>query len=72
MSGYSDALMSKSLRLNLFQDYDAMDSDAIISSALDIYSDESTMKSEYGEGFKNKLQIMTKSKKYYTIYFTIY
>ena len=26
-----------------------MDSDAIISSALDIYSDESTMKSEYGE-----------------------
>ena len=52
MSGYSDALMSKSLRLNLFQDYDAMDSDAIISSALDIYSDESTMKSEYGEVLK--------------------
>jgi len=49
MSGYSDALMSKSIRLNLFQDYEAMDSDAIISSALDIYSDESTMKSEYGE-----------------------
>ena len=41
--------MSKSIRLNLFQDYEAMDSDAIISSALDIYSDESTMKSEYGE-----------------------
>ena len=49
MSGYSDSLMSKSIRLNLFQDYEAMDSDAIISSALDIYSDESTMKSEYGE-----------------------
>ena len=47
MSGYSDSLMSKSIRLNLFQDYEAMDSDAIISSALDIYSDESTMKSEY-------------------------
>ena len=26
-----------------------MDSDAIISSALDIYADESTMKSEYGD-----------------------
>ena len=49
LSGYSDALTSKSMRLNLFKDYESMDSDAIISSALDIYSDESTMKSEYGE-----------------------
>jgi len=49
LSGYSDALMTKSLRLNLFKDYEAMDSDAIISSALDIYADESTMKSEYGD-----------------------
>ena len=49
LSGYSDSLTTKSMRLNLFQDYEAMDADAIISSALDIYSDESTMKSEYGE-----------------------
>ena len=49
LSGYSDSLLTKSLRLNLFKDYEAMDSDAILSSALDIYSDESTMKSEYGE-----------------------
>ena len=49
LSGYSDALMTKSLRLNLFKDYESMDSDAIISSALDIYADESTMKSEYGD-----------------------
>ena len=49
LSGYSDALMTKSVRLNLFKDYEAMDSDAIISSALDIYADESTMKSEYGD-----------------------
>ena len=49
LSGYSDALMTKSMRLNLFKDYEQMDSDAIISSALDIYADESTMKSEYGE-----------------------
>ena len=49
LSGYSNALTSKSMRLNLFKDYESMDSDAIISSALDIYSDESTMKSEYGE-----------------------
>ena len=49
LSGYSDALMTKSARLNLFKDYESMDSDAIISSALDIYADESTMKSEYGD-----------------------
>jgi len=49
LSGYSDSLLTKSLRLNLFKDYEAMDSDAIISSALDIYADESTMKSEYGD-----------------------
>ena len=49
LSGYSDALLTKSMRLNLFKDYESMDSDAIISSALDIYADESTMKSEYGE-----------------------
>ena len=45
LSGYSDALMTKSVRLNFFKDYEAMDSDAIISSALDIYADESTIKS---------------------------
>ena len=49
LSGYSDALMTKSMRLNLFKDYESMDTDAIISSALDIYADESTMKSEYGD-----------------------
>ena len=49
LSGYSDALLTKSVRLNLFKDYEAMDQDAIISSALDIYADESTMKSEYGD-----------------------
>tara|TARA_R110000744_G_scaffold133496_1_gene241887 strand:- start:32 stop:1876 length:1845 start_codon:yes stop_codon:yes gene_type:complete len=52
LSGYSDSLLTKSMRLNLFKDYESMDSDAIISSALDIYADESTMKSEYGEVLK--------------------
>ncbi len=35
-------------RLSLFTDYESMDEDSIISSALDIYADESTMKNEYG------------------------
>ena len=49
LSGYSDTAMVRSMRLGLFRDYESMDSDAIISSALDVYSDESTMKSEYGD-----------------------
>ncbi len=37
------------VRRELFRDYDAMDQDPIISSALDIYADESTTKNEYGD-----------------------
>ena len=47
--GYNDQLYQQQLRLGLFRDYESMDSDSIISSALDIYSDESTMKNEYGK-----------------------
>ena len=47
-SATSDAVHKKALRIGLFKDYESMDSDGIISSALDIYADESTMKSEYG------------------------
>ena len=47
-TGYSTVHQIMAARLALFKDYEAMDSDPIISSALDIYSDESTMKSEYG------------------------
>lgn len=36
-------------RLELFRDYEAMDTDSIISSALDIYADECTAKNEYGD-----------------------
>ena len=36
-------------RLSLFTDYESMDEDSIISSALDIYADESTMKNEFGQ-----------------------
>jgi len=47
-SATTDAVHKKSLRLGLFKDYESMDDDGIIGSALDIYADESTMKSEYG------------------------
>lgn len=37
------------LRPSLYSDYDAMDTDAIIASALDIIADESTLKNDMGE-----------------------
>ena len=47
--GYDGGLIIQQQRLGLFKDYETMDQDSIISSALDIYSDESTMKNEYGK-----------------------
>ena len=35
-------------RITLFTDYETMDEDSIISSALDIYADECTIKNEFG------------------------
>ena len=48
MSGYNQSLYQKTMRLGLFKDYEAMDSDPLVASALDIYADETTLKSEYG------------------------
>ena len=39
----------QTLRPLLYSDYDAMDTDAIIASALDIVADESTLKNDMGE-----------------------
>lgn len=37
------------LKRELYADYEIMDTDSIISSALDIYADESTLKNEFGD-----------------------
>ncbi len=47
--GTKNNTLASSQRIGLFQDYESMDNDSILSSALDIYADESTMRSEYGE-----------------------
>jgi len=46
---YNPALNYQVLRTQLYSDYEAMDTDAIIASALDIVADESTLKNEMGE-----------------------
>src|SRR6056300_1404034 len=37
------------VRREVFRDYDAMDNDPILASALDIYADECTLKNEFGD-----------------------
>ena len=46
---YNPTLNYQSMRLQLYSDYEAMDHDPIIASALDIISDECTTRNEYGE-----------------------
>jgi hypothetical protein len=40
------------VRIDLFRDYDSMDMDPILSSALDVYSDETTARNEQGNVLK--------------------
>jgi len=56
-TGRAQQLFMAAQRLALFKDYETMDADSIISSALNIYADESTMKSDYG----NVLEIYSES-----------
>ena len=47
--GGAQSMAYHQVRRELFRDYDAMDNDPILSSALDIYADESTLKNEFGD-----------------------
>ena len=49
---YNPTLNYQSMRLQLYSDYEAMDHDPIIASALDIISDETTTRNEYGDVLK--------------------
>ena len=46
---YNPNLNYQTLRVQLYADYEAMDTDPIIASALDIISDETTIKNDQGE-----------------------
>ena len=46
---FNPSLNYQTLRTQLYQDYEAMDTDAIIASTLDIIADESTLKDDMGE-----------------------
>jgi len=46
---FNPNLNYQTLRIQLYSDYEAMDTDAIIASALDILADEATLKNDQGE-----------------------
>jgi len=46
---YNPALNYQTLRTQLYSDYEAMDTDSIIASTLDIIADECTLKNDMGE-----------------------
>ena len=46
---YNPNLNYQTLRVQLYSDYEAMDTDSILASALDILSDEATVKNDVGE-----------------------
>lgn len=59
----NESMAYQQVRTTIFRDYDAMDNDGIIGSALDIYADECTLKNEAGE----TLIIKTDSDKVYDL-----
>jgi len=46
---YNPTMNYQTLRIQLYTDYEAMDTESIIASTLDIVADESTLKNEMGE-----------------------
>jgi len=48
-SGGAQSMAYQQVRREVFRDFDAMDNDPILASALDIYADESTLKNEFGD-----------------------
>ena len=47
--GYQSSFNYQTLRPTLYSEYDSMDTDAIIASALDIIADESTLRNDMGD-----------------------
>jgi hypothetical protein len=50
--GIESALSYQQVRIDLFRDYDSMDTDPILSAALNTYADEATARNEFGNVLK--------------------
>jgi hypothetical protein len=71
MPVYNPALNYQTLRTQLYSDYEAMDTDAIIASALDILADESTLKNDGGEVLQIKSSDEALQKILYNLFYDV-
>ena len=71
MPVYNPALNYQTLRTQLYSDYEAMDTDAIIASALDILADESTLKNSMGEVLQIKSSDENLQKILYNLFYDV-
>jgi len=71
MPVYNPALNYQTLRTQLYSDYEAMDTDAIIASALDILADESTLKNDMGEVLQIKSSDENLQKILYNLFYDV-
>lgn len=71
MPVYNPALNYQTLRTQLYSDYEAMDTDAIIASALDIICDESTLKNTMGEVLQIKSSDESLQKILYNLFYDV-
>jgi len=69
--GYQSSYNYLMLRPQLYSEYDAMDTDAIIASALDIISDECTLKNDMGEVLQIKSSDEDVQKILYNLFYDI-
>jgi len=69
--GYDSNYYMQQNRMQLYTDYEMMDKDPIISSALDIYSDESTLADQFGDILTIKTNKTHIQKILYNLYYDI-
>ena len=69
--GYQSSFNYQMLRPQLYSEYDAMDTDAIIASALDIISDECTLKNDMGEVLQIKSSDEDVQKILYNLFYDV-
>jgi len=71
MGGYDSNYYMHQNRMQLYADYEMMDKDPIISAALDIYSDESTLADQFGEVLTIKTNNTQVQKILYNLFYDI-
>ena len=68
---FNPNLNYQTLRIQLYSDYEAMDSDPFIASALDILADESTLRNEYNEVLSIKSSDENIQRVLYNLYYDV-